>query len=228
MLSHSAHADAANRLHMPCCSVWCYELRGVWSLARVPWHGATLEQALGNRRKPRRRRMVRAVSGACGRCMAAARKGCSRDAAICVWASKASSGARSGWPCGSLRVMLGAHRPALGVKRMYEVFAGLFGVADCVEPVVAQRARMVARRYGRCRFAPHAVPCAGHGALPCVRRAHSAERGVLPQQPRILLRGACAAGQALGGRDTVAVAGKDSNKDLDKNSDKNDDTHTGR
>ena len=40
-------------------------------------HGATLEQALGNRRKPRRRRIVRAVSGACGRCMAAARKGCS-------------------------------------------------------------------------------------------------------------------------------------------------------
>ncbi len=201
-----------------------YELRGAWSLARVPWHGATLEQALGNRRKPRRRRIVRAVSGACGRCMAAARKGCSH-----LRAGEQSKLRRTlGWPCGSLRVMPGAHRPALGVKRIYEVFAGLFGVADCVEPVVAQRTCVVARRHGRCRLAPNAAPCAGHGALPCVRRAHSAERGVLSQQPCILLCGACAAGQALGGRDTVAVAGKDSNKDLDKNSDKDDDTHTGR
>lgn len=176
MLSHSAHADAANRLHMPCCSLQYCELRVTWCLAGVSLHGATLEQALGNRRKPRRRRIVRAVSGACGRCMAAARKGCSH-----LRAGEQSKLRRTlGWPCGSLRVMLGAHRPALGVKRMYEVFAGLFGVADCVEPVVAQRARMAAWRLGQCRFALHAAPCAGHGALPCVRRAHSAERGVLP------------------------------------------------
>ena len=179
MLSHSAHADAANRLHMPCCSVWCYELRGVWSLARVPWHGATLEQALGNRRKPRRRRIVRAASGT-RRVHGSRAEGMQPGCSHLRVGEQSKLRCTLGWPCGSLRVMLGARRPALGVKRIYEVFAGLFGVADCVEPVVAQRARMAAWRLGQCRFALHAAPCAGHGALPCVRRAHSAERGVLP------------------------------------------------